>query len=302
MKTVPTYTKVSTIGSAYTENALVGEVIVQEKVDGSQFNFGINEDGEFVARSKSVNLHTDNEIPKMFQKGYGFVHGNKEIATLPKDTYLYCEYLEKPKHNTLKYERTPKNNIVLFDALLGGKWATREELTELALKLDIDLIPELGRGTFTTDDVKNFTNNDSYLGGEKVEGVVIKNYGQIITLGGMMFPLFTKYVREEFKERHALDWKDRTPKGNMESFIASFKSEARWQKAIIHFKEQGKLLNAPQDIGPLMKEIQEDIKAEDEQTIKDTIYKLFLEDIMRVSIQGFAQWYKDKLLENVNPS
>lgn len=33
MKSVPGYTKVLTLGSAYTENALVGDVVVQEKVD-----------------------------------------------------------------------------------------------------------------------------------------------------------------------------------------------------------------------------------------------------------------------------
>ena len=56
MKHIPHYTKVLTLGSSYTENALVGDVIIQEKVDGSQFRFGINEDGELLFASKGANL------------------------------------------------------------------------------------------------------------------------------------------------------------------------------------------------------------------------------------------------------
>lgn len=45
MKLVPSYTKVLTLGASYTEEALTGHVVLQGKVDGSQFGFGLNEDG-----------------------------------------------------------------------------------------------------------------------------------------------------------------------------------------------------------------------------------------------------------------
>jgi len=35
------YPKVLTLGSYMTDRALVGKVVVQEKVDGSQFRFGV---------------------------------------------------------------------------------------------------------------------------------------------------------------------------------------------------------------------------------------------------------------------
>lgn len=54
MKTVPSYQKILTLGSNFTENALIGEVIIQEKIDGSLFAFGVNEDGQVVTRSKGV--------------------------------------------------------------------------------------------------------------------------------------------------------------------------------------------------------------------------------------------------------
>jgi len=39
MKAIPSYGKILTLGSAMSENALVGKVFVQEKIDGSQFGF-----------------------------------------------------------------------------------------------------------------------------------------------------------------------------------------------------------------------------------------------------------------------
>ena len=72
MKKIPSYSKILTLGSAYTENALVGEVIIQEKVDGSQFKFGINEDGELVISSKRCLIgHPDEN--KMFKLGVEYL-------------------------------------------------------------------------------------------------------------------------------------------------------------------------------------------------------------------------------------
>jgi hypothetical protein len=118
-------------------------------------------------------------------------------------------------------------------------------------------------------------------------------------LGGNVFPLFTKYVREEYKERHATDWKAKSPKIALLEYFKGFCTEARWNKAIQHFKEQGILDNEPKDIGPLIKEIQADIKDEEKENIKNYLYQQFEGDILKASIKGFPQWYKDKLLENL---
>lgn len=304
MKTVPTYTKILTLGASYTENALIGEVTIQEKVDGSQFSFGLNEDGEIVARSKSVNFHKDSPWPDMFNAAMEYVMSIEEKikSQLPKDTYFYCEYLQKPKHNTLKYARVPKNHIVIFDCLQYGKWLNRADLEHYATLLDMDAVPVVATGVFSVDDIKAIKMQQSFLGDEIMEGIVIKNYSQTVLLGGNIFPLFTKYVREDFKERHSIDWKVRQPKDTLEGWIKGFQSEARWTKAVIHAKEQNKLENSPRDIGMLLKKIQVDIEEEEKETIKNYLYKCYKEEIMRHATKGFPMWYKDKLLDNVkNP-
>lgn len=314
MKTVPTYGKILTLGSAFTENALVGEISIQEKVDGSLFGFGTTEHGEVVMRSKGAQLFEDN-YSDMFRQGVEYIMSiRKAVQSIGNNTYFYCEYLQKPKHNTLVYKDVPTNHLVLFDVVKNGKYATREELEKYANFLGIDLIPELYRGdlmkyllrkhekgmSLPGDYLKAMTETTtSFLGNETIEGIVVKNYHQTILLGGNVFPLFTKYVREAFRERHSADWKIRQPKDSLQDWMEGFRAEARWQKALIHAKEKGILQNSPRDIGPLLKMIQEDIVAEEEENIRNYLYKAFIGDILRKSVARFPEWYKDQLLKNI---
>jgi len=307
MNKIPSYTKIITLGSSRTENALKGDVIIQEKVDGSQFKWGVNERGELLFASKGTKLipviEEDNilNIKKLFIPAVKYLLSIKDdIISMGKDVYFYGETLCKPKHNVLKYDRTPKNNIVLFDALCNGGWMPRKGLEKVANNLGIDLIPELYKGQVTVDKIKELLNTPSYLGNEKVEGVVIKNYNQSIILGGFIFPLFTKYVRESFKERHNVEWKIKKPKDCIQSYINGFKNENRWRKAILHLKERGMIEQSPKDIGKLIMEVKRDIKEEEEENIKNYLYKIFINRILRTSTRGLPEWYKNELLNNIN--
>lgn len=323
MKAIPSYTKILTIGSSMTENALVGPVVIQEKLDGSQFSFGFNEDGEFVMRSKGVALYEEN-YAEMFKEGVEYVLSIKDKLLERfnqgelRDIYFYSEYLRSPKHNILKYDRTPKNYICLFDILSKGAWLPRAEIEAWADILGVEVIPQIWSGIldegFLKDQgtkistpgefLKNLSQGTiSFLAGDSkliAEGVVIKNYEQTLLLGGHIFPLFTKFVREEFKEKHAVEWAaTNTARGSVEEYIKGFTSTARWDKAIIHRKEKGELLNEPKDIGPLMEEIHRDIEEEEQQNIKDFLYKAYIKDIKRLATKGFPMYYKEKLLENL---
>jgi hypothetical protein len=299
MKTVPSYTKIMALGSSGTENALNGFVYVQEKVDGSQFSMGVNEDGQVVMRSHHQDLHAET-YPKMFMPAIDYVLSLDMARLFDEDTYFYCEYLGSPKHNTLSYARIPTNHLILFDALVGGAWANRPLLEAYSETLGIDVVPELWHGDgLTLDTLKGLLATPSYLGNETVEGVVIKNHDQHIVLGGHYFPIFTKMVNEKFKERHKVEWKKQTVRGNVDDYVASFASEARWQKAVQHLAEQGRLLNAPQDIGPLIKEVDRDIKEEEIENIKTDLYRLVIGEILRKAKAGLPEWYKAKLLDNL---
>jgi hypothetical protein len=246
--------------------------------------------------SKSVAIYEDN-YPAMFKEAVEYVKTLK--LDLPKDTYFYCEYLQKEKHNILKYERIPKNHLVLFDCLTNGGWLDQDGLKMAAEDLGIDVIPTLYEGEANVEKVRQLLETKSYLGGEIVEGIVIKNYKQTILLGGNVYPLFTKYVREQFKERHQTEWKVKSPKGAIQQYLEGFKSEARWQKAYQYLRDKGEIEKSPRDIGKLIKRVQDDIVEEEKENIKNELYKMFIKDILRTSTKGIAEWYKDFLIKSL---
>jgi hypothetical protein len=135
-----------------------------------------------------------------------------------------------------------------------------------------------------------------------VEGVVVKNYAQTIMIGSKIYPSFGKYVRPEFREKLNKTWT--SGKDKVQEFIDSFRTEARWQKAIQHLQEKGELVNEPKDIGKLVAEVKRDILEEEELNIKNGLYRLFKDTILRKATAGlpekYKEWLAEKAFENNN--
>jgi hypothetical protein len=267
-------------------------------LDGSQFRFGVNIDGELEFFSKRAQLFPG-AVTKMFVEGVKYLLSIKDRFDQLCGCYWFCEYMQRPKHNALKYNRIPKNHLMLFDMWDVDHWAGRNMLTMFAGRFDIDVVPELFVGETTVEALIELHKTESYLGGPAVEGVVIKNYHELMFVGGTTFPVFTKLVRQEFQELNKSGWRKHSGKGKLQEFMESFCTEARWRKAVQHLRDEGLLQNAPQDIGSLMKEIHQDLVAEEADEIKEALYTMFIKDIKRAAARGFPEWYKSQLLENV---
>jgi len=301
-KFIPSYPKILQLGSQRTENIFEGVVDIEEKIDGSQFRFGINEDGELVIGSHRKRI--GNKPDKMFNKGIEYVK-SLNLTDVSPDTYFYTEYLNKPKHNTLRYERTPKNGLMLFGVLYRDVWENRDQAELWADFLKIDVSPLLYSGNIDKKNIMKALDGwlqlESYLGGETMEGVVIKNFGQEVNLGGKIFPLFCKYTSEKFKEKHQKG----TPKlrWSIEEYAKQFCTEARWMKAIYRLRDEGKLKNEPSDIGKLIKEILADVREEELENIREELEKKVFGRMIGIvisgSIIGFADFYKEYLLKNL---
>ena len=287
---IPSYSKVFAIGHKQILDLFDGSVLVEEKIDGSQFSM-CRKDGELFCRSKGKDLVID-APEQMFVKA---VEVAKSLDLVDDWTYR-CEYLSKPKHNTLAYDRIPKQHLILFDIDMGlENYCHWNHKAMEAERLGLDVAPMLFMGDVTDLDMfLMFLERESVLGGTKIEGVVVKNYKKFTPDGKAMMG---KYVSEKFKEKHRTQWKKTSPQQNdiLQSLIESFTTEARWEKAIQHLAEQGKLEGSPRDIGPLIKEIPEDIRAECEDEIKDVLFKWSWPHIRRGVTKGAAEWYKERL-------
>jgi RNA ligase len=287
---INSYPSVMQIGHKMIADIFKSPVLVEEKIDGSQFSFGII-DGELSCHSKGKQQLID-APDDMFQKAVNV------IKTLPlQKGWMYRgEFLAKPKHNTLSYARTPKNNIILFDINSGLEeyLSPRDKLLE-AERIGLECVPKMFEGLVEDFEMfKSFLDKESTLGGCKVEGVVVKNYS-IFT--SEKKAAMGKYVSEDFKEKHDGDWKGRNlNKSDLEFLlIEEYKTEARWRKALEHLRDDGKLEGSPRDIALFMKEVPVDILKECEQEIKDKLFKHFWPKISRGVIRGLPEWYKDYL-------
>lgn len=286
------YPKIYNLGHDAIIKLFDDEVLVEEKIDGSQFNFGII-DGELRVKSKEKEMVLD-APEKMFDIAVDVV---KDLPLKEGWTYR-GEYLQKQKHNCLNYSRVPNKHIILFDVNTGEEqYLSRKEKEEEAARLGLEIVPELYSGTVSSaDQLFQFLERESILGGTKIEGVVIKNYLQY---GRDKKVLMGKYVSEEFKEKHKRAWGESNPttRDIISQIVLSLRTEARWNKAAQHLRERGELEESVRDIGNLIKEVQNDIRAEEEEWIKDKLYKHAIQSILRQCSSGVPEWWKKKLAE-----
>lgn len=288
------YPKVHALGHRYVKDIFKSEVVIQEKIDGSQISFGMI-NGQLRIKSKSVELVID-APDKMFSLAVERIKAVEHLLT-PGWTYR-GEYLKKPCHNALTYATTPLNNIIIFDINVGHEeYLDIELLKDNCEKLRFECVPNFFRGIIENPmDIPEMIKKTSYLGDVDMEGVVIKNYNMF---GEDKKILMAKYVCESFKEiNNAAQRKVNPSKGDIIQFIiASLRNEARWLKVIQHLKESGALDHSPKDIGLLMKELDKDIREECEDFIKEELYKWAFPTIIRGARSGFPEWYKQYLIE-----
>jgi hypothetical protein len=295
------YPSIFALGHKGVEELLLDSVVIEEKIDGSQFSFGLI-DGVLRFRSKGQEIFLDANggTPAgagMFSLAIASVRERLGLLT-PEWTYR-CEFLSKPKHNTLVYDRVPLGNLIIFD-IASGQEEYRPANAKLfeAQRLGLECVPLLFEGYWQAGNIagiEKLLETPSILGGQKVEGIVIKNYARF---GRDKKVLIGKYVSEAFKEVHRGDWKERNV--NREDFVlalgGTYTSAARWNKAIQHLSEAGLLEGSPRDIGLLIKEVPEDILKEHREEIRDQLFNHFWPNIRRQTVKGLAEFYKDQLL------
>jgi hypothetical protein len=292
------YPKLYAIGHRALAELLLDDVVVEEKLDGSQFSFGAFEDADgplLKIRSKGVQMQID-APEKMFNKAVETV---KEIAPRLQHGWTYrCEYLAKPKHNTLAYDRTPKGYLAIFDINTAEEtYLSYGEKAAEAARLGLDVVPLVYRGRIESpEQFMAMLDRTSMLGGAKIEGVVVKNYNRF---GPDKKALMGKFVSEAFKEIHQGEWREANPTKTdvVQALVQSMRTPARWAKAVQHLKERGQLTDSPRDIGALIKEVQADIEAEATDEIKQRLFDWAIGQIRRGVIGGLPEWYKEELMK-----
>lgn len=287
------YPSIFAIGHRALKELLLDPVLVEEKVDGSQFSFGRDENGDLHCRSKGAQLNLV-APEKMFTAAVEVV---RNLPLTPGWTYR-AEYLKSPKHNALAYDRTPFNHLMVFDINTGHEeYMSHDEKRIESARIGLEVVPVIYHGVIESpEQFRDMLDRPSVLGGQKIEGVVVKNYNRY---GPDKKVLLGKFVFEAFKEIHQGEWKAANPgKADvLESLIRQLTTPARWSKAVQHLREAGAIDDSPRDIGHIMKEVQADIQKECTEMIAETLQKWAMPQVLRGTIRGLPEWYKDQLLQ-----
>lgn len=296
---VHSYPSIYNLGHAAVADLLKYPVIVEEKIDGSQFSFMKMEDGEIQARSKGAQINVI--VPEgLFIKA---VEAVKRVASaLPVNVVFRAEYLAKPKHNILVYCREPHNNLIIFDINPGLEtYLSPADKLAMATEFDFEVVPILFEGVINSpDDIRAFLQTESVLGGQKIEGVVIKPADYAL-FGKDKKVLMAKFVSEAFKEVHASEWKrehgTKSHQDVLQALAREYATPARWAKALIHAREEGQITDSPRDIPVLMAAIAPDVMKECEQEIREKVFQWAWPQLRRMLTKGLPEWYKDELLK-----
>lgn len=300
-KMVSSYSSIFNLGHKAIQELMGKEVNVEEKVDGSQISWTVDPDSLLLhVRSKNAEIHLDN--PGMFNHAVANLNiAYQRNLFIPGYTYR-GEYLSKPKHNALKYERTPINNVIIYDIeTTPSNFMLYEDKFVECERIGFECVPLLWRGILDKDAITVFQKlietTDSKLHGA-IEGVVIKptNYD---LFGIDKKLLIAKLVSDSFKEVHREAWKGANTgtKDIIELLGVKYRTDARWRKCIQHLRDAGQLEFTPRDIGKVIKEIETDITRETSEEIKADLWNWANKQLMRKVSSGAAEFYKSWLLE-----
>jgi hypothetical protein len=279
----------STTSATYVANGLL--------CHNSQFSFGHSEDGELLVRSKGAVMHPD-APEKMFTRAVDSV---KERLPLLHPGWTYrAEYLMKPKHNALAYDRVPNGHLIVFDVNTDYEaYLSYPEKRAEAERIGLECVPLLHEGMVSDIQMfRSFLETRSALGGQLIEGVVVKplNYDQY---GPDKKCLMGKFVSEAYKEVHSAEWKKENPAGKdiLLMLGEQYRTPARWAKAVQHLRDRGELEGSPKDIGRLMPEVMADVAKEEREAIRETLWRWAWPHVRRTLTRGLPEWYKASLLE-----
>ena len=298
------FPKVLGLGQPLLAEIFDDPVDLSSKIDGSQCRINLTE-SNVQCGSKNVDIADT----KMFDLAYqqaDRIWNEKVWWTFGDDITLFTEFLNKPKHNVLKYDRVPKNSLYVFGALIDGKHLSTEELIELATELDIEP-PHIIASQVkinNPEDLNEYLETESVLGGTKVEGIVIRNsyksYPPLLvsTMAFTNYPLVGKLVRDDFKERLQKEWSTKKQRETPLAKVSTeFFTDARFNKAINHLNDAGKITYEMNNLKDIIPEFYSDLIDEERQEIMELALDDFWRQLKRKSDNFVVKEWKRYLVE-----
>ena len=230
MSEFPKYLKIKHLGDDETKGIFEGNIIVEEKYDGSNFRIKL-EDGKWIFGSRNTTLgNEDDNIGGQFEQAVKYV-----ISKIPKGVVeqIYKTYGElvfygenMVPHTIKDYDWEHMPQIIWFDifSLKEGRFLDYDRKSEIFKMMGVEMPQLIYRGDGNKYEVE--IPQSKWRNG-KAEGVVIKNY----ELG-----IFGKVVDEKFKEENGKTF------GSVKYGLPisdKYATSARIEKTIMKLRDEG---------------------------------------------------------------
>ncbi len=178
---------------------LSAEVVVEEKVDGANLGFSLDEGGELRAQSRGAHLELDS--PKAQFKPlrrWLAPRADALAAALSPDLMLFGEWCYAV--HSVRYTRLPDWFLAfdVFDRARGEFWSVGRR-NALAAELGVAVVPQLGAGRFKLPQLKALLGNSKLTDGP-AEGLYVRRDA------GDHLVARAKLVRREFVQAIDEHW------------------------------------------------------------------------------------------------
>lgn len=275
---------------------------IEEKLDGSQLSFMLNDDGElnFYCRNRPAGKNNS-----VFSKSIDMLQLLK--PKMKPNIMYHGESIIKPRHNTVTYDRVPKYYWIMYDVQLPDKTFLNRPLVEhFAKELGVEVVPVLFNNaeeqtTISAIEIaQDFISKieagelESYLGGIP-EGVVIK-HPKFESDNSTFSATKLKVVTNKFKEAHMA----KKPKNlNTESDFCSwlgeqFNTQARFHKAYQHCRDRDQLTGKKEkDIYKIVQDLDQDFEDEWQELCKQYLWAEYKDKIQKSARKDFSDWVVD---------
>lgn len=265
------YHSVIRYGKQGTEDVLTGNIVIQEKLDGANASFKV-EDGKIKFFSRNNELDVSNTL-----RGFsiwGMKHlGNVEFEKVRENFIFFGEWLVPHK---VQYNEEAFGQFYLFDIYDTETevYLPFEEVKYAAEEFKLNVVPVMYEGPFQSlDHIQSFVGK-SHLG-TVGEGVVVKNPAHVDKHGNQTY---VKFVSDAFAEMANVKKHDiKAPAtDSLQVFIESTVTKGRVEKLLHKAVDEGHLVEdfAIEHMRDILKfmgnRILEDIMKED----SDILFKL----------------------------
>lgn len=220
-----------------------GEVVVTEKLDGANFRFTWDEDGDLVIGTRNHVHDPDGEnVPHDFSHAIEYVQERESDLWGFEDLVLFGEAMHRHSlvYDDIDWETPHKGsphvplesdtpNVVLFDAWRDGEWLDWDEFTDLIEPTEFETTRVLERGD--PEELSFDVPEESMFGGPP-EGIVARRVDGTVR---------AKKVTEDFKETNAVAFEDPSKaQSDAAEFVAAYVTEARIKNVAHSLVDEGR--------------------------------------------------------------